>query len=95
MIRITGHINESRFCLCIEDNGCGMNEDTEKLMQQILMEKHTLDLAGTGIGIQNVVTRLRMYYGENLAVVLESEPEKGTKFTFWLPIPENPDKDIE
>ena len=79
----------------IKDNGCGMNEDTEKLMQQILMEKHTLDLAGTGIGIQNVVTRLRMYYGEELSVVLESEPEKGTKFTFWLPIPENPEKDIE
>ena len=95
MIRITGHIDGSRFRLCIEDNGCGMNEDTEKLMQQILMEKHTLDLAGTGIGIQNVVTRLRMYYGEELSVVLESEPEKGTKFTFWLPIPENPEKDIE
>ena len=91
MIRITGHIDGSRFRLCIEDNGCGMNEDTEKLMQQILMEKHTLDLAGTGIGIQNVVTRLRMYYGEELSVVLESEPEKGTKFTFWLPIPEKPD----
>ena len=72
MIRITGHIDGSRFRLCIEDNGCGMNEDTEKLMQQILMEKHTLDLAGTGIGIQNVVTRLRMYYGEELSVVLES-----------------------
>ena len=43
------------------------------------MEKHTLDLAGTGIGIQNVVTRLRMYYGEELSVVLESEPEKGDK----------------
>ena len=41
------------------------------------MEKHALDLAGTGIGIQNVVTRLRMYYGEELSVVLESEPERG------------------
>ena len=86
--------NKDKYLL-IADNGCGMNEDTEKLMQQILMEKHTLDLAGTGIGIQNVVTRLRMYYGEELSVVLESEPEKGTKFTFWLPIPENPEKDIE
>ena len=45
--------------------------------------------------ILHVVTRLRMYYGEELSVVLESEPEKGTKFTFWLPIPENPEKDIE
>ena len=95
MIRIKGHIDGSRFWLCIEDNGCGMNEDTKKLMRQILMEKHTLDLAGTGIGIQNVVTRLRMYYGEDLSIVLESEPEKGTKFTFWLPIPEKLEKDIE
>lgn len=95
MIRITGHIDGARFRLCIEDNGCGMNEETEKLMQQILMEKHTLDLAGTGIGIQNVVTRLRMYYGEELSIVLESGPKKGTKFTFWLPIPENPEEDTE
>ena len=77
MIRITGHIDGSRFRLCIEDNGCGMNEDTEKLMQQILMEKHTLDLAGTGIGIQNVVTRLRMYYGEELSVVWNQNLKRG------------------
>ena len=95
MIRITGHIDGARFCLCIEDNGCGMNEETEQLIQQILMEKHTLDLAGTGIGIQNVVTRLRMYYGEELSIVLESSPDKGTKFTFLLPIPENLEEDME
>lgn len=95
MIRITGHIDGARFRLCIEDNGCGMSEDTVQLMQQILTEKHTLDLAGTGIGIQNAVTRLRMYYGEGISIVLESTPENGTKFIFWLPIPEHTDEAFE
>ena len=95
MIRIKGGIDGSRFRLSIEDNGCGMSRETEEPMQQILEEKHTLDLAGTGIGIQNVVTRLRMYYGEKLSIMLESAPGEGTKFTFWLPIPENPEQEIE
>lgn len=40
-----------------------------------------------GIGIRNVMARLRMYYGHGLEARLETAPGKGTKFTLWLPIP--------
>ena len=41
-----------------------------------------------GIGISNVVTRMRMYYGDKIKIQLETEEGKGTRFIFILPEPE-------
>lgn len=89
-IQIEGTIVEDRFVLKVRDNGCGMERQTEAVIQEILKNTGTLELDGTGIGIQNVVTRLRMYYGKGLDIRLETAEGAGTCFTFWLPIPENP-----
>ncbi len=42
-----------------------------------------------GIGILNVVTRMRMYYGENLDIQMQTNLDSGTSFIFWIPIPES------
>ena len=42
-----------------------------------------------GIGILNVVTRMRMYYGEKLDIQMQTGLGGGTSFTFWIPIPES------
>ena len=42
-----------------------------------------------GIGILNVVTRMRMYYGEKLDIQMQTGLGQGTSFTFWIPIPES------
>ena len=42
----------------------------------------------TGVGIRNVVTRMRMFFGKNFEASLDTEPGKGTCFTFLVPIPE-------
>ncbi len=86
-IRIAGRIDGKRFLLTVEDNGCGMEPEVEQIIQKILNETHTLDLSGTGIGIQNVITRLRMYYGSQFAVQMRTGKGRGTCFSFWLPIP--------
>ena len=41
-----------------------------------------------GVGILNVITRMRMFYGEKLSISLITEVDKGTEFIFQLPIPE-------
>ncbi len=86
-ILISGRIDGKRFLLTVEDNGCGMEPEVEQIIQKILNETHALDLSGTGIGIQNVITRLRMYYGSQFAVQMQTCRGRGTRFSFWLPIP--------
>ena len=41
---------------------------------------------GWGIGIRNVVLRMRMFFGPAFEVTLDSAPGEGTRFTFWLPL---------
>jgi sensor histidine kinase YesM len=41
-----------------------------------------------GVGIRNVVTRMRMFFGPRFEAELWTEEGKGTSFTFRLPIPD-------
>ncbi len=89
-IRITGRPDAARFRVEVRDNGCGIAQDVSNAIQQSLRAEHNLELAGNGngIGIRNVVARMKMFFGEGFQVKLETEIGKGTTFTFWLPLPE-------
>lgn len=95
LIVIKGCPEGNRFRISISDNGCGMEPEVSTLIQEILSQPHVLELKGCGIGIQNAVTRLRMYFGEELSMTLETAPGEGSCFTFWLPLRENMDEDFE
>lgn len=88
-IRITGRPDGNRFRVEIRDNGCGIQADISNVIQESLQGDHNLELAGNGngIGIRNVVTRMKMFFGEGFEAKLETEVGKGTSFTFWLPLP--------
>lgn len=90
LIRINGYAENDRFVIRIWDNGCGIRPEVSRTLQSILEKGKSLKLAdaGSGIGIQNVVTRMRMYFGERFEVRMETAEGRGTCFTFWLPIPE-------
>ncbi|MDO4339824.1 MAG: histidine kinase [Eubacteriales bacterium] len=94
LIVIKGCPDGKRFKISISDNGCGMEPGISSLIQQVLGEPHVLELNGCGIGIQNAVTRLRMYFGKELSITLETAPGEGTCFTFWLPLGEHPGEDF-
>ena len=92
MIRVSVEMEEERLKIVIEDNGCGMPRETALAIQAILQDKESRLLkvdTGTGIGIKNVVTRMRMFYGNRMDVSMETEEGKGTKFVFRIPIPES------
>ncbi len=40
---------------------------------------------GSGVGLQNVQSRIRLYFGPGYGLTIESEPDLGTKVTFRLP----------
>lgn len=92
MIRIIGSEEKGRIRIEIRDNGCGMTPEVRETIQGMIdvneLTEEDEEEDQIGIGIQNCVTRLRMYYGPNMDVILESEEGAGTCFTLYLPIPE-------
>lgn len=69
--------SEHEVCIRIEDDGVGI--PPEKVAQLL-----TGKAEGQGVGIVNIQKRLLKYYGRGLQ--LESDLEKGTCISFFLPI---------
>ena len=66
--------------IIVKDNGCGIPE--EKLQQ--LREKLALvkqEDTGTSIGIENVNSRIKLYYGNEYGMKIESKTGEGTTVT--------------
>ena len=89
MIKITGWEEKGRFLICVWDNGCGIPKELCDEIKETFENSHelTLETQGAGIGIKNVITRMKLYFGPRFDVELESEEGVGTCFIFRLPLP--------
>ncbi len=73
------------------DNGIGMNsEDLEQLNERLSMDSDTYfkslrDKGNRSIGIENVNRRIKLFYGENYGLVIESEENNYTKAIVSIP----------
>lgn len=85
-IRIIGEGYKEYLKIIIEDNGCGMNEERACEIREILENPLLARERKVGIGISNVITRMKMYYGEKFIAVLDTQEGKGTRFVFILPL---------
>ena len=71
-ILITGRLLGDRVQFQIRDNGQGfLYEGFDKL---------------TGVGLYNIQDRIRLNYGDNYGVELESKPGEGTAVTVEIPV---------
>lgn len=71
--------------ITVQDNGAGMNEETrQKILGCYSFES---DKSGhtTGIGLCNVIQRLRLFFNCEDVIEVESIPGKGTKVTLKIP----------
>ena len=67
----------------ISDNGLGM---TQKQVESLLDEKnHVSSRRGSGIGVKNVNERIRLYFGADYGLTIQSEPDEGTTISIRLP----------
>ena len=72
MIRVRVQLDGERVCFSVEDNGVGIEQDKlEKLRSQ-------LEKFEEGYGLKNVHNRVRLTYGEEYGVKIESVFGKGT-----------------
>ena len=70
-----------RLELTVKDNGSGMDEETLAEFRENIENPHD----SNGIGISNIVQRLRLFYGEDYEMVVESEVGKGTLIRISVP----------
>ena len=82
-IEITIQLCDGGYEVIVEDNGRGISP--EKLAA-IIDSLHTEKTGQSHIGLQNVNNRLRLLYGSDALLSLESWYEKGTRIRFQIPI---------
>ncbi len=84
-ICITIDSNEdNNIVIKIKDNGCGMSK--EKLIQlRERLATGTVEKFTTSIGMVNVNQRIKLYYGSQYGIVVDSVLGEGTEVTMTLP----------
>ncbi len=88
-ISISIENDEDCVRISIEDDGIGINESTkQKILDCELFDSeksgHT-----TGIGIANVVQRLRLFFGVEDVIEINSSPNHGTEIILKIPLYSN------
>ncbi|MCS7464790.1 sensor histidine kinase [Paenibacillus doosanensis] len=84
-IAIRSRIAEDRLLLSVEDNGAGMTPERLREVQEWLADTSP-EPWSKRIGIKNVHERIRLQYGHEYGLVIQSELNKGTKVQVILPV---------
>lgn len=84
IIRITGKKENSSIVFTVEDNGLGMSKEQVKELFVGNSDK-------TGVGVQNVHNRIKIYFGAEYGVTVSSVLDKGTEIKIRIPIIEEGD----
>lgn len=86
LFSIKCYIKDNRFVIETSDNGCGMDSET---LSKIFEPYYTTKANGTGLGMTMVYKIVKEFSGE---ILVDSEKEKGTKFTMIFPLPQKDQK---
>jgi two-component system sensor histidine kinase YesM len=90
LITISASLDNSNLCILVRDNGVGMNVEELEHQQKLLAEKPEFTELGQrreeGIGIKNIHTRIRLYYGKHYGLKLDSQLGNGTTVQILVPV---------
>ena len=74
---------EEFLIIDVEDNGCGMTEDT---LGRLRHDIEIRDMSRSkSIGLYNINQRMKLHYGEGYRIHLYAEPDRGTRVRLVLP----------
>lgn len=87
LIELTVHREEDSICVSVRDNGVGIEaEKIEKILSSGLTGTNPEDAAG-GVGMSNVIGRLRLFFEREDVVEITSAGENmGTEVAIHIPI---------
>lgn len=82
-VSIRGYAQGNRVIFQVTDDGLGIPEEHLRVLQRELWENSVLER--DGYGIFNVNERIRLYFGAEYGLTLESQWQSGTVATLTLP----------
>lgn len=80
-ITITIHKEADSLNIIVSDDGIGIKEDELKK----LVKLDSKAFASKHIGVQNVIDRIKLYYGETISFTIDSVVDEGTTISFRIP----------
>lgn len=88
-ISVSGHRSGEDVYIEVSDNGLGMPEEE---VAQLLKENNRAPGHGSGVGLLNVHNRIKLRFGPQYGLEIESVPDEGTTVRIHLPyIPFTPE----
>ncbi|HJB47547.1 MAG TPA: sensor histidine kinase [Candidatus Mediterraneibacter surreyensis] len=69
---------EEDIIFTVSDTGNGMSPDAVRILRERIERKTIDEQQEQGFGLWNVNQRIKLYYGEEYGITIESVPEKGT-----------------
>ena len=81
-IRVYERVEDGGCWLEVSDNGAGMDEEQLKRLRDGTTE---MRMDHRSIGVENVNKRIRLYYGEEFGLTIESRLGEGTVIRFCIP----------
>ncbi len=86
-IRLTVETRDQMLVISVRDNGLGMTRERIREILECRAGENRIETDSTGIGLDNVIHRLELYFDQKDLVEIESEgPGKGTEVRILIPI---------
>ncbi|WP_336765163.1 cache domain-containing sensor histidine kinase [Paenibacillus sp. USHLN196] len=91
-IRVEARLEHNRLLLIVQDDGAGMSKERLAEMQHLLeaplasLEASSPGITGKSYGMLNVQARIRLSFGDEYGIVLESDEGEGTSVTVIHPL---------
>lgn len=90
---VYGERHGDTMTFVVEDTGIGIEEEKLRELRRNLNAASgmsSLEPGRSGFGLRNVHQRLQLHYGAHTGLTIESESGVGTRFSFTIPIREEP-----
>ena len=81
-ITVRGEKKDDDIYITIEDNGMGMRKE---VLENILTDNSKVPKHGSGVGVINVHSRIKLMFGQKYGLAIYSEPDEGTKVVIHIP----------
>lgn len=89
-IKLLVYRSKDEILISIKDNGIGMLKTTIEEVKKGEINEDNLNKESNGIGLKNVINRLKIYYGEeDMVSIISKGKNKGTEVIIHIPIKEN------